>query len=498
VGKSLSYGGLSKHNVQKTVKADRNLLQRLLNVVTAGRTVEMKNILKHELSPIPLSLANTAGEMNSTNKAELISILLNKIETVSELPESDLKTLFLIDGHALIQAMGKPPGCLTFGDYADAFIRSVTRHFGDNTTQVDVVFDRYLGGDSIKSGTRAKRLNKKRPIRKLIDGPDVPLPQVWSQFIAMDENKADLAHFLSDMIIQKTKDLPNDYEMITGGGFTDHTGAKSTRRSKDDLKLNGNHEEADTRLILHASEAVNMGYQRIIVMCRDTDVMLLLLHFIAHKAIEVWMISGTAKKQKYIPIHQVAKTVPDAVKNNLLSFHALTGCDTTSSFSRHGKKTCWKSFVKNPGLVEGIGRNGELALVEQFVCNLYGSPGLQTVDSARLNMFSKANTDLELLPPTRDALELHVQRANYQAKIWLQAEMETIVVTLPPDAWKKESDCLKPQWTRLPPVPLYCLELLTCSCKKKCKTAKCTCFKNYLKCTNACGCNSIDCCNPSN
>jgi len=153
--------------------------------------------------------------------------------------------------------------------------------------------------------------------------------------------------------------------------------------------------------------------------------------------------------------------------------------------------------LKNPRLVEGIGRDGELGPVEQFVCNLYGSPGLQTIDSARLNMFSKAKTGLELLPPTRDALELHAQRANYQAKIWLQAEMETIVVTLPPDAWKKESGCLKPQWTRLPPVPLSCLELVTCSCKTKCNTARCTCFKNNMKCTNACGCDSIDCCNPS-
>ena len=151
-------------------------------------------------------------------------------------------------------------------------------------------------------------MNKKKPIRKLIDGPDVPLPQVWSQFVAMDENKADLAHFLSEMIIQKTKDLPEEYEMVTGGGFMDHTGAKSTRRSKDDFKLNGNYEEAeDTRLILHASETVDLGYQRILVKCRDTDVMLLLLHFTTPKASEVWMISGTAKKQKCFPIHHVAK-----------------------------------------------------------------------------------------------------------------------------------------------------------------------------------------------
>ena len=63
----------TKHNVQKTVKADRKLLQQLLNAVTVGPTVEMGTILKHELSPVPLSLAKHGGDMNSTQKSELIS-----------------------------------------------------------------------------------------------------------------------------------------------------------------------------------------------------------------------------------------------------------------------------------------------------------------------------------------------------------------------------------------------------------------------------------------
>jgi len=117
----------------------------------------------------------------------------------------------------------------------------------------------------------------------------------------MDENKADLAHFLSEMMLQENRDLPEEYEMVTGGGFRDHIGAKSTRRSVDDLNLNGNHEEADTRLILHACDAANNGYQRILVMSRDTDVMLLLLHFITPKVSEVWMIAGNARKPKFFP-----------------------------------------------------------------------------------------------------------------------------------------------------------------------------------------------------
>ena len=76
----------TKHNVQKTVKADRKHL-RLLNAVTAGRTVEMGSILKHELSPVPLSLAKHGGDMNSTQTSVLINVLADGIPIPSAIPE---------------------------------------------------------------------------------------------------------------------------------------------------------------------------------------------------------------------------------------------------------------------------------------------------------------------------------------------------------------------------------------------------------------------------
>jgi len=51
----------------------RKLLQRLLNVIIAGGTVEMVNLLKNELSP---SLAKPGGDMNTTSKVDVISIFM--------------------------------------------------------------------------------------------------------------------------------------------------------------------------------------------------------------------------------------------------------------------------------------------------------------------------------------------------------------------------------------------------------------------------------------
>ena len=53
---------------------------------------------------------------------------------------------------------------------------------------------------------------------------------------------------------------------------------------------------ADTRLVPHACEAADRGYERVLVICRDRDVLLLLVHFVP--VIKVWIITGRVKKRK--------------------------------------------------------------------------------------------------------------------------------------------------------------------------------------------------------
>ena len=88
---SLTFGDLYKTTVStkqhemKSVKADRKLIQRLVNAVTAGWPVEMDSFMKHELSTVPLPIAKVGGDMHSTTKAEHIDILKEQINIPSEL-----------------------------------------------------------------------------------------------------------------------------------------------------------------------------------------------------------------------------------------------------------------------------------------------------------------------------------------------------------------------------------------------------------------------------
>jgi len=127
-----------------------------------------------------------------------------------------------------------------------------------------------------------------------------PIPTDMELWI---KNKTDLARFLSDVIMIKGEDLPERHEMVTWVWSIIATNARSTRRNQ--TKLSRNHEEVDTRLILYACETADREYERVLVICRDTDVLLLLLHFMP--LIEVWMIAGTAKNRKYYQVHEVSQ-----------------------------------------------------------------------------------------------------------------------------------------------------------------------------------------------
>lgn len=196
------------------------------------------------------------------------------------------------------------------------------------------------------------------------------------------------------------------------------------------------------------------------------------------------------KKQK--PIHEVE--LPAVLRRNIITFHALTGCDTTSSFSRVGKKTAWKTFNKYPELLNNVmpGNTDALTLdhFEEFVCRLYGCD-CSHVNKARHAMFLKAK-DPEGLPPTQNALRHHLRRVHHQVTVWMQAVVTTQLVPDPTESggWRKDQDgtCLTPILMSKESVPAACLQLVTCGYKTKCSTAKCTCYIKGLVCTGACGC----------
>ena len=105
----------------------------------------------------------------------------------------------------------------------------------------------------------------------------------------------------------------------------------------------------------------------------------------------------------------------------------------------------------------------------------------------QLRRFS-SNTVPETIPPSRDALQLHCQRAHYQALVWNSAHHAEQELPSPAElGWRiDDAGNICPQLTTLPTMVDECIPLITCSCKGNCSTKRCSCRKAGLECTLAC------------
>lgn len=123
-----------------------------------------------------------------------------------------------------------------------------------------------------------------------------------------------------------------------------------------------------------------------------------------------------------------------------------------------------------------------------FVCKVYRAPNVTSVNKERELLFVQFRAP-ERLPPTSDSLSFHIRRAHYQTALWRHANKRY----LPPRetmGWRLEDSTLLPILMSLPPVPDYCLELI--SCTSRYMSARCKCKKSRLRCFAACKCKTSD------
>lgn len=473
-------------NKEVILKADRNILQRLITAYNAGRNVDLYSILSHELMPVPVSLANTNGTLRSGNKAILADVLINGIFCPPDLVVHRNSCL-IIDGQALVLTLGKPAGVVTFEELADSFLNLVI-HMGRHFSRIDVIFDRYYD-KSIKAGTRDRRSKHVIPVRRMIENGSVPVPINFSEFLANLENKKDLSRFLSNHLITH---FPEDKTIVVSGGFLIENDVQTNNTDLPVQMLQAYHEEADTRIVLHCLQC---DADSIVVSACDTDVLVLLVALF-HKidCTNLWVRAGTAKQRKYIPVHEIRQqfSFTDSVFECLLPFHSITGCDTVSHIAGISKKKAWKTFISDPELLQHLGidelKEDTIHKAEKFICKLYDAPNARSCDEVRVKMFNKGR-NAQALPPSTDAVKLHIQRAHYQAMVWRQSVIPKPVLPSPATmGWKIVDGQLIPNLLTLPPIPQACKDIVSCGCKGGCIYVNCSCRKSKLVCTAACKC----------
>ncbi|CAG9823189.1 unnamed protein product [Phaedon cochleariae] len=177
-------------------KDGRDFLHTLVVAYDAGRKVDLNSIPRHELCNVPISLALMNGDLRPAEKASIVKEITKNIDCPSSIAINKNSACLIIDGMAFVQALVRTLTGKYFSDIACAFNKRIEA-YSSQYDEVHVVFDRYRYL-SVKADTRKHRGKGFAPVRRVIKNEGVPLPKNWSSFLALSENKADLARFLSE------------------------------------------------------------------------------------------------------------------------------------------------------------------------------------------------------------------------------------------------------------------------------------------------------------
>ena len=118
-------------------------------------------------------------------------------------------------------------------------------------------------------------------------------------------------------------------------------------------------------------------------------------------------------------IGAICAKLGNALSAALPGFCAFYGCDTTSGFPVKGKKTFFKELVRNDRFHHAMSELGESTTIdtelykkcEEAIYNIYWYK-IDDVNWVRYEMLTKG-AESQDIPPTKDALTLHIRRANY-------------------------------------------------------------------------------------
>ena len=97
-------------------------------------------------------------------------------------------------------------------------------------------------------------------------------------------------------------------------------------------------EEADTRLLFRAAQAAHSGFLGVIISSPDTN--LAVIAVLLARKIPSRLIFHPCTKQRthFIDLTSLSESLGQSMNRGLVGLHAITGCDSLSTFSGQGKK----------------------------------------------------------------------------------------------------------------------------------------------------------------
>ena len=333
----------------KDVGAIFNRLLLISNV--SAVPIDMKEVLKYELTPMPLSMFNMDGSPRiCKSKSDLMTELKVTVPTRGKKPD-----LSIVDGCAVLWKIQWPSTNGTIQDFVKGFNKFIFDMLKNN--DVLLVFDRYYDY-SIKSVTRENRniAQSSKKVKITLTGPAHDKNVVLT-------NKGNKVQLIR-IIVESFKDLkmPHVSRKLIVTGLDPIPFEVAVDKVRDRPDLTNLQEEADTIIVSQILSMIQEGYRRIQVICEDTDVFVLLLHhYDQHDLSNIdppvdVLMQYPPSASKAISILHTLNSLPSKVVSSLLAAHVLSGCDTVPQFFGIGKKKTIK-FLKTQDFydIENLG-----------------------------------------------------------------------------------------------------------------------------------------------
>ena len=293
--------------------------------------LNLDELMRYSLTPVPLSLGTPDGFFAKTNKASMLHFLLVDTEEVPYPRDA----IHIQDGMGLLHVLTNLPQ--TYGDICLQVLDCMAskRNFIFST-------DCYHA-DSIKAQERLRRGFSQTYI---IDGPATRRPADFKLFLANEENKRQLCRLL--LRVWGSKVAASRLDKCGTAVAYQLDSCNGEVATHEIHELSSDQEEKDTWVVLYLHYAAKLGCKSAVVRTPDSDIFFILLHHAHSVSLNIYLDIGMGKHRQIINVTELAKSLEPEYCTTLLGFYVFSGEDCTSAFKGKGKVAPLKKLQKNP------------------------------------------------------------------------------------------------------------------------------------------------------
>ena len=377
------------------------------------KAVSLKDPFRFPITLVPLPIASPDSKLRQSEKASFRNYLIKEADAKQN--EIPVNASWFIDGLAVIRSL-KPKK--TYKEWITSLIKYITTERHVFPQIIAMVNDTYIP-DSVKNLTRIERGLSATNV--IVQGVEQNMPQgnKWQELLHSNNFKQQIIELIKDYILKERSSilqLQNISFIITAKNKV----YKITNDITENLP-DCNHEEADTQLVLRASQSNT----DVVIVSTDTDVLILMIWAFAHSEIKnKWYLKYDY--DKFADIGKIVDYLGKTVSLAILNIHALTGCDTTSYFYRVGKIKVLKKVLQNEKFclflsnlgIEKVLSERTIENIEEFIKTvLYSGMGNETYIETRIRLYKSLKQKSSLsIPPDPDSVVQAIKRVHYQTK----------------------------------------------------------------------------------